>query len=153
MLPSDPGARHIPAPRRQDWYSADEHLRWLLRDSIGESVWPAAHAALGELGELVPQRIEVLARDADRHPPTLHQYDARGARIDEIEFHPAYDALIDTVLGFGTVRSAHLPGWRGLPGVAPTDQCSVLHVPASRPGDHRLPGGHDGCDGPLPDAQ
>ncbi len=96
MLASDTGAQHIPTFPRQDWYSADEHLRWLLRDSVGEAVWPVADAALRELGELVPQRIEALAVDADRHPPVLHQYDARGARIDEIEFHPAYDELITT---------------------------------------------------------
>jgi acyl-CoA dehydrogenase len=126
MLPSDPGARHIPAPEPQDWYSNDEHLRWLLRGSVGESVWPVAHAALGELGELVPRRVEALARDADRHPPVLHQYDARGSRIDEVEFHPAYDELIDTVLGFGTVRCAHQSGWRGLQGVAPRALTSAV---------------------------
>ena len=126
MLPSDPGARHIPPPRRQDWYSGDEHLRWLLRDSVGEAVWPVAHNALAELGELVPQRVEPLAVAADRHPPVLQQYDARGARIDEIEFHPAYADLIDTVLGFGTVRAAHVPGWRGLPGVAPRALISAV---------------------------
>ena len=119
MLPSDPGARHIPSPRRQDWYGADEHLRWLVRESVGESVWPIADGALAELGELVPQLVEPLAVAADRHPPVLQQYDARGTRVDAIEFHPAYDELINTVLGFGTVRSAHVPGWRGLPGVAP----------------------------------
>ncbi len=126
MLPSDPGSRHIPTPNRGDWYAPDEHLRWLLRESVGESVWPVADSALRELGELVPQRIEQLARDADHHPPVLHQYDARGTRIDEIEFHPAYDELISTVLGFGTVRSAHIPGWRGLPGVAPRALTSAV---------------------------
>ncbi len=126
MLSSDPGVRHIPPPRRRDWYRPDEHLRWLLRDSVGESVWPVADAALAELGELVPQRVEPLAREADRHPPTLHQYDARGSRIDEIEFHPAYDELIGTVLRFGTVRCAHLPGWRGLRGVAPRALTSAV---------------------------
>ncbi len=126
MLPSDPGARHIPAPERKDWYSADEHLRWLVRASVGESVWRVADGALAELGELVPQRVEALAVTADRHPPVLHQYDARGARVDVIEFHPAYDELIQTVLGFGTVRSAHVPGWRGLPRLAPRALTSAV---------------------------
>src|ERR1017187_7243270 len=135
MLPSDPGARHIPSPRRQDWYSRDEHLGWLIRESVGESVWPAAHGALAELGELVPQRVEPLAVAADRHPPALHQYDPRGSRIDDIEFHPAYGELINTVLGFGTVRSAHVPGWRGLAGVAPralTSAVSYLFLQADQ---------------------
>ncbi|MGH7723453.1 MAG: acyl-CoA dehydrogenase family protein [Candidatus Dormibacteria bacterium] len=126
MLPSDPGSQHIPSPQPADWYSADEHLGWLLRGSVGEAVWPVAHAALEELGVLVGQRVEALARDADRHPPVLHQYDARGARIDEIEFHPAYHELIDTVLRFGTVRCAHVPGWRGLRGVAPRPLTSAV---------------------------
>jgi acyl-CoA dehydrogenase len=126
MLPSDPGARHIPPPPREDWYRPDEHLRWLVRESVGEAVWPVAEGALAELGQLVPQRVEPLARDADRHPPVLRQYDARGSRIDEIEFHPAYNELVSTVLRFGTVRSAHVPGWRGLPGVAPRALTSAV---------------------------
>jgi acyl-CoA dehydrogenase len=126
MQLSDPGVRHIPVPARQDWYDCDEHLRWLVRESVGEAIWPVADAALRELGELVPQRIEPLAVDADRHPPVLHQYDARGQRIDEIEFHPAYDELINTVLRFGTVRSAHVRGWRGLEGFAPRALTSAL---------------------------
>ena len=135
MLPSDPGALHIPVPGDADWYGPDEHLRWLVRDSVGEAAWPAVESALMELGRLVPQRIEPLAREADRHPPVLRQYDARGARIDEIEFHPAYRELIDTVLGFGTVRMAHLPGWRGLPGIAPrtlTGAVSYLFLQADQ---------------------
>ncbi len=126
MLPSDPGARHIPPPRRQDWYSSDEHLRWLVRESVGESIWPTADGALAELGELVPQRVESLAALADRHPPVLQQYDARGSRVDAIEFHPAYEELINTVLGFGTVRSGHVPGWRGLSGPAPRALTSAV---------------------------
>ena len=58
--------------------------------------------------------------------PALQQYDARGTRVDTIEFHPAYDELIKTVLGFGTVRSAHVPGWRGLRGVAPRALTSAV---------------------------
>ena len=126
MVQVDASVRHIPVPDREDWYGPDEHLRWLVRESVGEAVWPVADGALAELGELVPQRIERLAIEADRHPPVLRQYDARGERIDEIDFHPAYDELIGTVLRFGTVRSAHLPGWRGLTGVAPKSLVSAV---------------------------
>src|ERR1700722_14585004 len=115
MLPSDPGAQYIPPPDRSDWYQPDEHLRWLARRTVGEELGPTAEAALQELGTLVPQTIEPLARTADRHPPVLRSYNARGERIDEIEFHPAYRELESTVLGFGAVRAAYAPGWRGLP--------------------------------------
>jgi acyl-CoA dehydrogenase len=119
MLPTDPGALHIPAPDLGDWYARDEHLRWLLRETVGEAVWPVADSALRDLGRLVPERVEPLARQADRNPPTLRQYDERGSRVDEVAFHPAYRELIDTVLSFGTVRMAHTTGWRGLPSTAP----------------------------------
>src|SRR5205823_721674 len=96
---SDSGAAHIPPLEASDWYGPDQHLQWLTRRTVGEAVWPVAEAALTELGTLVPQRIEPLARMADRNPPTLRAYDARGQRIDEIEFHPAYKELERTVLG------------------------------------------------------
>lgn len=113
-LPSDPGSRHIPPLDTADWYSPDEHLRWLVRRTAGEALWPTLDAALAELGRLVPQRIEPLVRVADHNPPQLRQYDGRGARVDEIEFHPAYREIEATVLGFGAVRAAYAPGWRGV---------------------------------------
>ncbi|MGA7987541.1 MAG: acyl-CoA dehydrogenase family protein [Candidatus Dormiibacterota bacterium] len=119
MLPSDPGARYIPPADRADWYQPDEHLRWLARHTVGEATWPVLDSALAELGTLVPQVIEPLARSADRNPPVLRQYNARGERIDEIDFHPAYKQLEATVLGFGAVRAAYTAGWRGLSDRAP----------------------------------
>ena len=119
MLQSDPGVRYIPPPDRADWYGPDEHLRWLTRRTVGEAAWPVADAALVELGTMVPQVIEPLARTADRNPPVLRSYNGRGERVDEIEFHPAYRELERTVLGFGAVRAAYTSGWHGLPDRAP----------------------------------
>jgi alkylation response protein AidB-like acyl-CoA dehydrogenase len=127
MLPSDPGARHIPLPEHTDWYTPDEHLRWLARRSLGETVWRVAEGALEDAGRVVAQTVEPLAVTADRHPPVLHQYDPRGARIDEVELHPAFGGLMDTALRFGLVRAPHLPGWRGLEGRAPRTLVSALH--------------------------
>jgi acyl-CoA dehydrogenase len=126
MLPSDPGIGYIPPADDTDWYLPDEHLRWLTRRTVGEAAWPVADGALRELGTMVPRVIEPLARTADRHPPVLRPYDARGARIDEIEFHPAYTELESTVLGFGAVRAAYAPGWRGLPERAPRSLVTAL---------------------------
>jgi alkylation response protein AidB-like acyl-CoA dehydrogenase len=126
MLPSDPGVRYIPPTDDADWYLPDEHLRWLTRRTVGEAAWPVADGALRELGTLVPRVIEPLARSADRHPPVLRPYNARGERIDEIEFHPAYKELESTVLKFGAVRAAYAPGWRGLPERAPRSLVSAM---------------------------
>ena len=119
MLPSDPGARHIPLVDADDWYTPDEHLRWLVRRHVGEAVWPVADSALRELGHLVPTVIEPLADAADKHPPLLHQYNRRGERIDEIEFHESYSELERIVTGFGVVRAGFVAGWRGLDRPAP----------------------------------
>lgn len=67
----------------------------------------------------MPQRIEPLVRVADGNPPQLRQYDGRGERIDVIDFHPAYREIERTVLGFGAVRAAYTPGWRGTTGRMP----------------------------------
>ena len=118
-LPADPGIRHIPAPAAEDWWAPDEHARWLVGRMTDGSAGRAASGALADLGRLVPTVIEPLAREADRHPPVLRQYDARGARVDEIEFHPAYRELERTVAMTGVVRASFVPGWRGLETRAP----------------------------------
>ncbi|MFN2582236.1 MAG: acyl-CoA dehydrogenase family protein [Candidatus Dormibacteria bacterium] len=118
-LASDPGTAHIPPLDRRDWYTPDEHLRWLTRHTVGEAMWPVIESALVELGTLVPQHIEPLVRTADRNPPQLRQYDERGARIDEIDFHPAYKEIERTVLRFGAVRAPYSAGWRGIGGRTP----------------------------------
>jgi len=126
VLPSDAGTRHIPQLEHSDWYTPDEHLRWLARRTVGEAIWPIAEGALRDAGRLVAQTIEPLARTADRHPPVLHQYNARGERVDEIEFHPAFWQLMEIPNRFGMVRAGYLPGWRGLPERAPRPLMAAL---------------------------
>jgi len=126
MPDADPGSRHIPSLDARDWYTPDTHLAWVVRRAVGEAVWPVAEAALSEAGRLVPQEIEPLVRVADRNPPVLHQYDGRGNRVDEIEFHPAYEKIEQTVLRFGVVHGAYATGWRGLPSRAPRPLISAV---------------------------
>ena len=59
-------------------------------------------AELHELGELAgsPQTQEH-ARLANEHPPVLRTHDARGHRIDEVEFHPSWHVLLGTAVGHG----------------------------------------------------
>jgi putative acyl-CoA dehydrogenase len=62
--------------------------------------WAAAE--LHELGLLAgrPATAEQ-ARLANEHPPVLRTHDRYGNRIDEVEFHPAWHALMDTAVGHG----------------------------------------------------
>jgi putative acyl-CoA dehydrogenase len=57
---------------------------------------------LHELGLLAGRaETQELARLANEHPPVLRSHDARGNRIDEVEFHPAWHALMETAVGHG----------------------------------------------------
>src|SRR5450759_5031160 len=120
---SDPampsGSHHIPDVQNTDWYSGDEHLQWLVRRSVGEAVWPTAEAAMRDAGTLVPQQIEPLMPVLEANPPVLRQYDRRGQRVDEVDDHPVFKQVEAISHGFGLVRMAYIPGWRGLEGTAP----------------------------------
>jgi len=62
--------------------------------------WAAAE--LHELGVLAGQPAAAeQARLANEHPPVLRTHDRYGNRIDEVEFHPAWHALMDTAVGHG----------------------------------------------------
>jgi putative acyl-CoA dehydrogenase len=62
--------------------------------------WAAAE--LHELGLLAGQPATAeQARLANEHPPVLRTHDRYGNRIDEVEFHPAWHALMDTAVGHG----------------------------------------------------
>ncbi len=41
------------------------------------------------------------ARLANTHTPQLHTHDVQGRRIDQVDFHPSYHALLGTALRFG----------------------------------------------------
>jgi putative acyl-CoA dehydrogenase len=49
-----------------------------------------------------------LADAANRNPPVLRAYDRRGERIDEVAFHPAWDALMRLAMAAGE----HCAPWR-----------------------------------------
>ena len=66
----------------------------------------AAHAlaALGDYARrLGSAGTYALAEQANHHKPVLHRFDSRGRRIDRVEFHPAWDALMALYRGEGLV--------------------------------------------------
>jgi putative acyl-CoA dehydrogenase len=50
------------------------------------------------------------ARLANRYTPVLHNFDARGTRIDSIEFHPSWHALMQGIAARGYHSSPWAPG-------------------------------------------
>lgn len=59
-------------------------------------------SALQSLGVLMGSRaMQTHARLANTHPPVLHSHDRLGRRLDQVEFHPSYHALMDAAAQAG----------------------------------------------------
>jgi putative acyl-CoA dehydrogenase len=62
-----------------------------------------AEADLRRAGALVGgERVQALARQANRHLPELRTHDRFGHRVDLVEFHPAYHELMSLIYGCAT---------------------------------------------------
>jgi putative acyl-CoA dehydrogenase len=85
-----------------------------LREAVAREGGAWAADALGDYGRLVGGEMMELARLANENPPKLRAFDRHGARLDEVEFHPAYHRLMELGVGAGVSglawRHEHRPG-------------------------------------------
>jgi putative acyl-CoA dehydrogenase len=73
-----------------------------LRDALKLNAPGLASAELAALGaKLGSAEMQTHARLANIHPPQLHSHDRFGRRIDQVEFHPSYHALMTAATGAG----------------------------------------------------
>ncbi|MEQ8435610.1 MAG: acyl-CoA dehydrogenase family protein [Oceanicaulis sp.] len=88
-----------------NWYSGDAMLKSAVERNGG-----AGHDAhLAAFGEATgSETVQDLARIANENPPAFKPFDRFGRRIDEVEFHPAYHALMELGLSNGVSAAA----WR-----------------------------------------
>ncbi|WUR15881.1 isovaleryl-CoA dehydrogenase [[Empedobacter] haloabium] len=75
----------------------------VVREGAGAAL-PSLQALGARLGRAATLD---LARQANRNEPVLHNFDRAGRRIDEVEFHPAWHALMALLIGEG----AHASPW------------------------------------------
>ena len=121
-----------------------------LRDALKFNAPQLDVAPLEALGARIgTAAMQAHARLANIHPPVLHTHDRFGRRIDEVEFHPSYHALMAAAVGAGLHGAAWattgLPpggtaGGRPLPpdSEAATEGTTVLPTPpAQDAGDSR----------------
>jgi putative acyl-CoA dehydrogenase len=113
--------------------------------------------ALG--AELGLAEMQAHARLANRHPPALRSHDRQGRRVDEVEFHPSYHALMSRAIGHGL----HGMSWAEGPGghlrraagfmmfteLEPSVMCPVSMSYAVTPALKANPGLHADWSGPL----
>jgi putative acyl-CoA dehydrogenase len=79
-----------------DAYSDDKPLVAAVR--VFGADWATDH--LKRAGTLVgSQKVQHLARQANRHLPELRTHDRFGHRVDLVEFHPAYHELMALIFG------------------------------------------------------
>ncbi len=75
------------------------------------------------------------ARLANEHPPTARSYDARGNRIDEVEFHPSWHALMSTAVAHGL----HAAPWADQTPGAHVARAAKFYVWAQAEAGHGCP--------------
>jgi putative acyl-CoA dehydrogenase len=79
-----------------------------LQAAVTRAGASAFTAELSQAGaELGTAASAELGRLANRYPPILHRFDVRGERIDALEFHPAWHALMQGI----TRRGYHTAPW------------------------------------------
>ena len=100
---NDPTHEVTNQPPPHAGYNAFNSNPWLVA-AAGDLPMVADAKALGEyVGSAEAQQ---LARDANRHDPELKTHDRHGHRIDLVEFHPAYHALMAKAFGCGVHSAA-----------------------------------------------
>jgi putative acyl-CoA dehydrogenase len=81
-----------------------------LRDALAHHAPTLDTARLAALGaQMGSAEMRTHARLANTHPPQLHTHDGQGRRIDQVEFHPSYHALLGAALAHGL----HGTPWAG----------------------------------------
>src|SRR5436305_1422182 len=105
-----PAASHavfnqVPPLEDVNLFTSDRVLTEALRREGAE--WAEERART--FGEIVGRRETILwGFQANEHPPVLRTHDRNGNRIDEVEFHPAWHAL----MGLGVEHGLHALPWR-----------------------------------------
>ena len=79
-----------------------------LREAVSREGGGYALADLAAYGELAGGELMALAVDANRHRPQLRTHDRHGHRIDCVEFHPSYHAIMRHAIEHGV----HAYAWR-----------------------------------------
>jgi putative acyl-CoA dehydrogenase len=118
-----------------------------LRDALKFNAPTLDTAELSQLGAaLGSTAMQTHARLANVHGPVLHSHDRFGRRVDQVEFHPSYHALmrLATSAGlhgtpWGSPHPSPLPGGEGTRGEAASSVLLLQAVGVASPNALALP--------------
>lgn len=100
-------------PRPREDYDAFE-TDAPLREAVEREAPPWVQAKVAVYGPVVGSRETLeLAQLANKYPPELRSHDRYGHRIDEVDFHPAYHALMEQAALHGVHSLTWTEGRRG----------------------------------------
>ena len=107
-----------------------------LRESLEREGGSWAHDMVHELGRLAGTEEAIhWGFLANSNPPQLHTHDRFGNRIDEVEFHPAWDRLMEVAVGHGL----HALPWRDPRPGAHAARAAAFYVWSQVEGGHGCP--------------
>ena len=94
---------HIPEPLSISYWEASPDFRALCRRKLAPDAYAWAEPQFAAMGERAANEVAPLAAIADRERPRLVTHDARGERINLVEYHPAYREMERIAYGSGMI--------------------------------------------------
>ncbi|WP_249593678.1 acyl-CoA dehydrogenase family protein [Peribacillus frigoritolerans] len=100
----------MPDTKGFNFFEEDHNLSFILKHYLSIENYERALPHLKELGAIAGTRLDELSRMADKHTPELINYDAKGERVDKVEYHPSYKEMESLGYGkFALVAMSHKP--------------------------------------------
>src|SRR5215210_6587340 len=93
----------IPGSPSENYWDACPDFRALCRRKLSDGAFAWAEPQLSAMGEQAAKTVAPLAAIADRESPRLVTHDARGNRINRVDYHPAYREMERVAYGSGMI--------------------------------------------------
>ncbi|HYC58651.1 MAG TPA: acyl-CoA dehydrogenase family protein [Thermoanaerobaculia bacterium] len=94
---------HIPETPDVSYWEASPDFRALCRRKLSAGAYAWAEPQLAAMGERAAKEVAPLAAIADREGPRLVTHDARGERVNRVDYHPAYREMERIAYGSGMI--------------------------------------------------
>ncbi|GAB3665866.1 acyl-CoA dehydrogenase family protein [Echinicola sediminis] len=88
----------------QNFFDSDRVFRHYLKHTLTSKTRELIFPRLSALGAVAATKMDGLSQKADKHPPVLSKRNFLGETVDELIFHPAYDALVKIAVDSGMFR-------------------------------------------------